>query len=155
MHFVAVFLDELYDVARAHVYSRGVVAWVDSHSFVLEVLVEEEYNRLILVIQEAKRCYGASIESELVHQIVFRREGQRACTLLILELFEVHLLVLKTSDQIIFLFLVIANEEVLGDLLRMWKIAFEHLINCEHSLVFYNLILNLIVVQQFYNVLFS
>ena len=53
MQLIAVLLDELDNIASVYVYGRCIVAWMDAHEFVLEILIHVNYNILVSRLEEA------------------------------------------------------------------------------------------------------
>ena len=152
MQLIAVFFDEFYDVARINVYSRGVVAWMYAHEFVLKVLVDEYHDVLFLVGEQAERGYRAADEAHLFHEVFFRRECERTGVVGLAELLEINLLVFEAGDEIVFALFVIAYKEVFRYLPGMRQTALEHLVYGVDGFVLNYLILYFAVIEQLYDV---
>lgn len=155
VQFVAVFFDELNNVAAVYIDSSGIIAWVNTHRLVFKVLVEVDNDALILVVQNTEWCNCAGIESKLGVEVSFRGKTQRSCLVLVPEFLEINLLILKAGDEVIFLFLVIADEQILGNLLRVRQVTFHHFLYSVNSRVLNYLIADFLAVEQINNILFS
>ena len=148
MKLVAVPFYQLGDVPRVDVDRRCVVTRMYAHKLVFEVLVDIDHHVPFLVAEYSERSDRSADEPHLIHEFIFGRERQRPRVVLLSELLEIYLFVFETCDQIVLALLVVADEEVLCDLLRMRQIALEHLIDSVDSLVFGYLISDLAVVKK-------
>ena len=154
MQFIAVLLDEFYHVARVDKYGGSIVARMDTHELVLEILVHVYHYVFILVGKDAERSDRTAGETHLLHEVFLGSECERTGVLSLSEFLEVDLFVLKTCDEIVFALFVIADKKVFRDLFRMRQIAFQHLIDSVYRFVLYQLIFDLVAVQQLYDVFF-
>lgn len=152
MEFISVLLDELYYVACIDKHGSCIVAWMDAHEPVLEILVHVNDYILFIICQYAERSDCSAYEPHLFHKVFLGGECERSCILRLAELLEVYFLVFKACDEVVLALLVITDEKVFGDLFRMRQIALEHFVYRVDRLVFDYLIFYLAVIKDLYYV---
>ena len=155
MDFIAVSFEKLHNITGIDEYCRCVVARMDPHDLILIVLINKYDNILVIIIKNAERRDRPSVQSHFAHQILLGSKCQRARIMLFSEFFEVDFLIFKACDQLVFPFLVIPYEEILGYHIRMRQLAVKHLVYSEYSLMFNHFVLDLFVIEKFHNVFFA
>ena len=150
MELIPVLLDEFYYVACIDKHGSCIIAWMDAHESVLEILVHVNDYILFFICQYAERSDCSAYEPHLFHKVFFGGECERTCILCLAELLEVDLLVFEARDEVVLALLVITDEKVFGDLFRMRQIALEHFVYRVDRLVFDYLIFYLAVIKDLY-----
>ena len=150
MKLVAVLFDKFHHIAGIYEYRRCVIARMDAHQLVLEVLIDVYDNVFLLIREYAQRRHRAADEPHLVHEVFFGSERERTRIVLLAELLEIYFLIFKACYELVFALFIITNEEVLGYLLRMRKPALKHLVYGINRLVLYYLIFDIVVIKDLY-----
>ncbi len=148
---MSIHLQEFHEGIRFQKDGCCILVGVCGNRSPLKISIQIKLHTVVCIIQQSERCDGAFSEAQYLIKVFFGSKAQRFRPDFLLKRFDLNGKMFPHGQQVIVLFLFIAQEQIFCSRFRFWKIQRIRILNRIERLMFVGSVCRCMILQELVN----